>query len=423
MKFGITSLCLVFFACLSALAQDAKVIAEISFSGCKANKEFYLRRFIRSQEQRPFQKARAESDVQRLKNLYSVSQARYQLEISGKDSVRLIFYIEEAWTLFPVLSIGGVEGNVWFEVGVNEINFLGRGMNLLAVYRHIDRRSNYQLYFRQPYLFGTLWGVAAGIHRYASIEPLYFPEGGVRYNYTNLSLELGGSYEFSPGHTAELGSVYFIEEYEKHAEQELLDPPGPSGLRLPKLLGKFIHRYDKVNHHYFYQDGFANVTFLETVYNLGDGTFFSQFLNDTHFFKRLGKRGNLALRIRLGLSDNISTPFAPFVLDSRVNIRGAGNRIDRGTGTIVINLEYRHTLWESRQFAVQGVVFSDAGAWRNPGGAWNDFVNPDYFRHFVGPGLRFIYKKAHNAIVRLDYGIDLYRAAERGFVVGFGQYF
>ena len=50
-----------------------------------------------------------------------------------------------------------------------------------------------------------------------------------------------------------------------------------------------------------------------------------------------------------------------------------------------------------------------------------DGIIPD--PHFIGGGLRFIYKNAHNAIIRLDYGIDLYNFNERGFVVGLGQYF
>ncbi len=146
-------------------------------------------------------------------------------------------------------------------------------------------------------------------------------------------------------------------------------------------------------------------------------------INDLHYYRRVGRRGNLAMRLRMGLSTNLNTPFAPFVLDSRFNIRGAGNRIDRGTGTLVLNVEYRYTIWQNDLFATQGVIFSDAGAWRNAGGRFDDFVNPDYIRHFVGPGFRVIYKKAFNAVFRVDYGFDLYQVGEQGLVIGFGQYF
>jgi outer membrane protein assembly factor BamA len=399
------------------------VLSDIRFEGDQHHQTDYLLRFLQSEAGEPFSPVLAQADAQRLRNLFSIADARYRLDTLADRQAILVFELEEAWTLFPLLSLGGVEGNVWFEIGANEINFLGRGMNLAAAYRNIDGRNNYQLFFRQPYLFGSRWGLSGGIHRYASTEPLFFPEGGVWYDYTNLSFELGTSYEFSLGHTLELGGVYFIENYAKTPEQELADPPGPDGLRLPKVLGKALHRYDRLNYHFFYLQGLLNVTMLESVRNLDDGSWFHLFLNDLHYFHRIGKRGNLALRLRTGLSTNVIFPFAPFVLDSRINIRGAGNRIDRGTGTLVLNVEYRHTLWDSRLFALQGVVFSDAGAWRTAGGTLDDFVNPDYIRHFVGPGVRFIYKKAHNAIIRLDYGFDLYQAGERGIVLGFGQYF
>ena len=53
--------------------------------------------------------------------------------------------------------------------------------------------------------------------------------------------------------------------------------------------------------------------------------------NDFSYFARVGERGNWANRLRLGLSSNMDTPFAPFAVDNNLNIRGVGNTIDRGT--------------------------------------------------------------------------------------------
>lgn len=404
-------------------SQQDMLVARVSIEGIQRHDSIYLQRFLLTRPGEPFSRVMAGQDAQRLRNVFSVADAGYRLDTFPGQQVAVTFWVEEAWTLFPILSINGIRNNVWYEIGASEINFLGRGMQLTAAYRNIDGRSNYQVFFRQPYAGGSSWGYLLGVHRYASTEPLYFAEGTVFYDYTNWSFDAGISYEFTPGHHLEGSGVYFVEDYQKTAEQVLDNPPGPAGLRILKGLVKLIHRYDRVNHRYFYRAGFSNTTLLETVYNSDDGSWFNLVLNDTHYFRRLGRAGNLALRLRLGLSTNVNSPFAPFVLDSRINIRGAGNRIDRGTGTLVLNLEYRHTLWEGNLLAVQGVAFSDLGAWRTAGGVFADFVNPDYIRHFVGPGMRFIYKKAHDAVFRLDYGFDLHQAGERGLVVGFGQYF
>jgi hypothetical protein len=142
-------------------------------------------------------------------------------------------------------------------------------------------------------------------------------------------------------------------------------------------------------------------------------------------YRLVGQRGNLALRLRAGVSTNVNSPFAPFVLDSQVNIRGSGNRIDRGTAQLILNLEYRHTAWHDRRdrFAIQLVGFSDLGTWRNPGGEFDDLWNEQNLRHFLGGGLRLISLQAFNALIRIDYGVDVFNPNERGVVVGFGQYF
>jgi len=424
MKYNV---CFLLMLCTCSLVwgqvQSYWQVVDLRFEGIQNHKEDYLQQFLSSRLGAPFSGKEARVDAQRLKNLFSISDASYRLDTVAVNQLALVFEVKEAWTLFPLISIGGVEGNVWWEIGASEINFLGRGMNVSASYRNIDNRSNFEIFFRQPYLMGSRWGLSAGLHRYASVEPLYFDEGPVRYDYTNQSASLGISREFSVGHTLELGGVYFIESYAKNPEQELLDSPGPEQARLPKALAKLTHRFDRINYHYFYLDGILNVTLLESVYNFEYGSYFNLFINDFHYFHRIGKKGNLAFRWRTGLSTNVNSPFAPFVLDSRINIRGSGNRIDRGTASLILNFEYRYSLWESENLAIQGVLFSDIGTWRTAGGEVSDLIDATVLRQFAGPGIRIIYPKAHNAMLRLDYGFDLYQRGERGLVFGFGQYF
>jgi len=144
--------------------------------------------------------------------------------------------------------------------------------------------------------------------------------------------------------------------------------------------------------------------------------------NDFAYYHRIGKRGNLANRLRLGLASNLDTPFAPFSVDNNLNVRGVGNTIDRGTGVIILNSEYRHTLIDKDWFILQSNVFVDAGSWRNPGGDFSDFSQDQNIRVFPGVGFRFIHKKIFNAIFRIDYGVGVTERAN-GIVFGIGQYF
>ena len=106
-----------------------------------------------------------------------------------------------------------------------------------------------------------------------------------------------------------------------------------------------------------------------------------------------------------------------------MNIRGVGNTIDRGTGAIVLNTEYRQTLLEKDWFVLQSNVFVDAGSWRNPGGKLGDFSKADNIRIHPGVGLRLMHKRIYNAIFRIDYGYGITKNDARGFVFGIGQYF
>ena len=140
-------------------------------------------------------------------------------------------------------------------------------------------------------------------------------------------------------------------------------------------------------------------------------------------FLRLGKKGNLAIRTRFGISTNNNSPFAPFVVDSRVNLRGSGNRIERGTAQAILNIEYRHTFLNLSNWAIQGVIFTDLGNWRTPGGQLDELVSKDELRQFVGGGFRVLYKRIYDAVWRVDYGVDVFNKNQRGFVLGIGQYF
>lgn len=394
----------------------------IQFEGLKKNKVDYLNRFLKINKGNTFEKHQIHTDEQQLKNLPGIANVTCQLDTTD-NLVDVLFKVEEAWTIFPIVNFGRITGNFWYKLGFTDVNWLGRGMQLSGYYQNIDYRHNGNLFFRIPYINGSRWGSSISLTKYASVEPLYFEPGAVIYNYDNTSTALSAIYEIDFGHNIEIGGSYFVEKYEKTEEQPLINSPGPNGLTLPKILAKARHHINRINYHYFYEWGFDNQANFETVYNIDDENYFFLFLNDTRFFKRIGKRGNLAMRFRIGFSTNRETPFAPFVVSSHVNIRGVGNRINRGTGSLVLNAEYRQTILDRKDVAAQIVAFSDAGTWRKPGGDLSDFVDKEIFKHFVGGGIRLIYKKAYGAILRVDYGIDIFDAKSHGMVLGLGQYF
>jgi len=398
------------------------VVKKIDFQGNEKTKTTYLQSIIKCKVGEVFEVGVLEEDVQRLKNIAGIGNASGRADTVGQ-AIRLVFTVEEVKTLLPIIAFGGIKNNVWFQIGVTDINWQGKGQFLSAHYQNNDRRHSGQFNYVVPYFKSTQWGFRTTLSHWESREPLFFPEGTVNYDYNNTSAAFQAIRHFGIHNQLEFGGSFFVENYAQSEFQFLENPPGPTQFRQPKWLGKIEYSQNYINYHSFYLDGFRWLFRWQSVYNTIDENWFNFVFFQAFYFRQIQEKGNWAARFNIGISTNNDSPFAPFVVDSHVNIRGVGNRIERGTAQAVLNIEYRQTLFQTNRFAGQLVVFSDIGTWRNPGGSFEQLIDKEQFRHFVGGGARFIYKKIYGAVLRVDYGFDLYDRYQRGLVLGLGQYF
>ena len=397
-------------------------VESIEFEGLKKTQISFLKNFLNIREQDELSLSDIDFDLQELKNIAGIGQVSYQID-TVDNKLNLIYNINEVRTLLPILNFGGIKDNVWFQLGFTDNNWKGKGQLLTASYQNNDGLHSGQIFFRNPRVNGGSWGYTASLSSWRSLEPLYFDEGGVDYIYNNNSFGLTAIRNFGTHHSLEFGGNYFIEKYAKSLSQILESPPGPDALTQPKVLSKIEYRSNHIDYDYFYRNGHIwNLTY-QNVYNTDDQSLFNSIQFQGIKYLRPTEKINLAFRLKLGTSTNNDTPFAPFVVDSHVNLRGVGNRIDRGTAQVILNIEYRHTLFHSSHWSGQIVAFSDIGTWRNPGGSYEDLIDPDMIREFVGGGIRIIYQKVYGAVLRIDYGVDVYNPSQRGLVIGLGQYF
>lgn len=361
-----------------------------------------------------------EQDILRLKRLPSVSHVYYQVFPSEDNQYNVFYNIEENLTLIPSANVFTTNDDEFaYRLGLNEFNLFGRNIALGGFYQK-DIYDSYAINFRAPYLFSNKLGLAVNFQDLTTLEPVFFENETASYKYNNESLEVLGLYEINFKNRFELGLNYFIEDYRFRGDN-INDRPE---LNVHKWLVKGIYEYNKLDYSYQFVSGFRSQFNFQYVTSTNDilPDFFIGW-NDFFLFKRVGKKGNWANRLRFGLSTNDDTPFAPFSVDNNLNIRGVGNVIDRGTGVIVLNTEYRYTVYEKGWFVLQSNAFIDAGSWRNPGGKFGDFGESQNIRVYPGVGLRFIHKKIFNAIFRIDYGHGITDDSTQGLVFGIGQYF
>ena len=398
---------------------SAQEIVSIHYEGLKKTKPTYIDQFQLLKEGDRLDSAKVQQTRQQLVNLEMFSDVQYRIEES-QSGVALIYSFQELYTLLPIFSFGGISENFWIQVGASEANLGGRGNKLTTYYQYYDR-SSFATHLTFDRIKQSNWGLNFNLIKWSTLEPLFFADQTVEYEYDNYTLGADVIRHFSFTDRVELGGAFFTEDYRKFTNGNFEGAPEKVSKR--KLLGKATLVWNRVNYFFFYQDGWHNQLNIQTVQSLDDDPAFYIVFNDFKYFWRSGQKGNFATRLRLGLSTNEVSPFAPFVLDSYLNIRGVGNRVDRGTGAIILNAEYRHSFMDKEKLAIQGVLFTDSGSWRNPGGDFSDFSQSENLVLFAGGGFRFIHKKIYNAILRVDYGFNLQEPSINGFVLGIGQYF
>lgn len=416
--------CILFFAFSSVFSQHG-LIADVKIQGVKNLKASFVQKLVELKPGMALDSVLMEKDMTRLKRLPSVSHAYYQV-FPAADAQHNVFYnIEENFTLIPFLNLyTSTNDDLAFRVGLQEFNLLGRNITLGGFYQY-DIFNSYGLLFRAPYLFSNKLGLAIDYKDLTTQEPVFLDTNlgqDALYRYNNKGWEVLGLYELNFKNRLELGFSLFTEDYSYLSGAT--DPNVPQALRVDKHLLKFIYNYDNIRYDYHYLEGFRSV--LNFQYVGSNDSQLPEFLigfNDFSYFRKIGSKGNWATRLRLGFASNLNTPFAPFTVDNNLNIRGVGNTIDRGTGAIVFNTEYRHTLIDKDWFVMQGNVFLDGGSWRNPGGPLSDFGEEQNIRIFPGLGVRFMHKRIFNAIFRIDYGYGVTKGDSRGLVFGIGQYF
>lgn len=416
---------LLFIKLTADVFSQEKQIVAIKIEGAKKTDVLFLKSILSTKEGQQLDSITLKKDIVLLKRLPAISNSHYQVFTADKKGYNVSIHIDENYTLLPNINLWTTTNNQFsYKLGLYDYNFLGKNITFGGFYQN-NGFDSYAINFRAPNLFSKKWGMALNHQNWKSEEPLYFGEQSANYLYNNISFEALGLYQINLKNEVNFGVNLFKEKYQYLSG--ITDPSIPQQLNLNKMLFKMVYAYNSLDYFYQYVSGFKSVLYAQFVFTENDfQNDFYIFWNDFFYYKRIGKKGNWANRLRFGLSSNENTPFAPFALDNNVNLRGVGILVDRGTGSFVLNSEYRHTIYDKNWLAIQTNIFTDLGAWRTPGGRLNDFFKKEIIRIYSGVGLRFISKKIYNATFRLDYGFSVLNhsgQSKGGLVFGIGQYF
>jgi len=389
----------------------------------KKSKLSYIKKLIFYTPNQPLDTIKVNENLIRIIREPAVSHAYYTIDTIPDNQLKLNYHIEENKTLIPAVDVWStLDGAVAYHIGVNDHNFLGKGYKAGFFYRR-NNKNGFGLLFSNPNLINYFFGWEAIIQKRNTLEPIVRNGKTNFYDYNFWHLEIGVSYKPKIQKTYRVNLGYLDEDYllERGMKSSFI----PENFQTKKLLLKSTLDFNQLKRYYYFEDGFRS-RFSNTWVlgrNFGGERLFFTIENETTFFKRLGSRGNWATRLQLGFSRNIRTPFPAFIIDNNLNIRGIGNKVQRGSALANLNTEYRYTMYEQRWLTIQENAFIDIAAIRPAGDKLQTSFNPVNFKPFGGIGIRVIHKYIHNAILRIDYGFSLGTPKQRGFVFGIGQFF
>lgn len=416
----------IFTVFVSTLYAQDNIISKINIEGNKRTRTSFIKKIAFVKTGSFLDSTKISSDIRRLKLLPSVANANYEIKQTIEGDYILTYIIEENFAIIPGLNIStDNNGDFAYRTSIFDFNLLGRNQIIGGFYSR-NVFNSFGAYWEAPNLFTRKWGMGINYQSLVSQEPVFF-EGNndVNYKFDNSAFEIKLQYEPNFHNRLELGINISNEDYSFIEGDLPAEISGELDAQKVTLVGEYEH--NNINIYYQYKEGYRSIlTYRFLLGSNGEKDLLTNAFigsNDFEYFKRLGEKGNWASRFRLAYASNNKTPFAPFALDNQLNIRGVGNTIDKGTASIVLNTEYRHTLYEKGWFALQSNTFIDVGSWRNPEGTLTELFDGSTVKFYPGLGLRFIHKRIFNAVFRLDYGYGIGKDATRGIVFGIGQYF
>jgi outer membrane protein insertion porin family len=404
----------IIYCSLSSFSQTEHRIDSMRIEGNSKTRSEYLEHFIKSKKGDLSDNTVISDDIRRLGNLAGVMHATAHLEFSD-TLLLLVFTIDERYTLLPVGDFGITEDNFRIGAGIMESNLAGRGIYLYGYYQY-NTNNTVHLIFRNPYLRSSRWGMEVQLKNLPASES---PQPYSRLQSRYFDLSIAARYEFRYENEILIGTSYRYQS----AKTSYTDAPAE---RLPDYEERnaqtaFLKwEIRKLRFSYFYIEGWRNDLHMGMVFPYPDPEHpIAICFNEFRFYKRVARKGNVAMRLMAGISGENKTVFYPFIADSYYNFRGIGYRTDRGNRIGLMNLEFRQTLYDKKLAGLQAVIFNDSGILHNSG----ETATSQSFRCFTGLGLRFIYKKAYTAVLSIDYGTNLLSPWEGGWVAGWGQYF
>jgi len=390
---------------------DSVSVDTIRIEGLIHTKQETILRLLPRPLPAEYTRAELEEFERRVRNLSLFDQVQVT-----RDGRSVALTVQEKITLAPILNFtsGSSMKDLNATIGLVEYNLFGAGTQLGGQFNYSQRGPNVDLWLSQHAFEPDRW--AKEIKGSYHVNGIRFADSASTWtrNRIGSEIELRGPYSYG----SPLRYEVVLEVYREHIEDLKNARPQSNGYYvgvIPELT------WDKYHWHDLVPSGYRIALELRPGFLFGAN-------QQRHEAKLrylqglpLGPTTVFMINSVVEAVNNSGNPNHSLLLGSIVGIRGLSDNLYRNRAQSYTNLEFRHAISVAPRWSVQGVLFSDFGAFqsfREDGTlqSWRGAVN-------VGTGIRVIPTFLSNTLLRVDVG-HLFSPNQNTLVqIGITQYF
>lgn len=334
----------------------------------------------------------------------------------ARDGPMLFVDAQEKITLAPILNFtsGSSVKDLNATVGVVEYNLFGTGTQLGGQFNYSQRGPNVDLWLSQHAFEPDRW--AKEIKGSYNVNGIRFADSTSTWtrNRIGTELELKGPYDYR----TPLRYEVVLKVYRELVQDMKGDRRPPDGYYvglIPELTWDQYHWHDLV------PSGYRIALELRPGFLFGAN-------QQRHEAKvrylhgiPLGSTTVLMVNTVAEAVNNSGNPNHSVLIGSITGVRGLSDNLYRNRAQAYTNLEFRHAVAVASRWAVQGVLFSDFGAFQS-------FAEDGSLRHWqgalnVGTGIRIIPTFLSNTLLRMDVAQLFSSHPNTLLQIGITQYF
>lgn len=391
---------------------DTIAINTLEISGVLNTKEDTIRRLLPRPIPSPFTRAEVEEFERRIRNLSLFDRVKVTT-YAGTMAVD----VQEKFTLSPILSFtsGTSAKDLNATAGLVEYNLGGTGTQIGGQFNYSQRGPNVDVWISEHAYRPDRW--AKEVKGSYSSNGIRFADSTATWTRNRIGgeFELKGPFSYGSPLRFEVVAKIYRELVQDQARTGTRPPDGYYVGLIPEVTWDRYHWHDLV------PSGYRIALELRPGY----------------FFGADQPRHEVRLRYLQGIPvtpmtvlmvnavgeavNNSHNPNHSVLLGSIAGVRGLSDNLYRNRAQTYMNLELRHAIQVAPRWALQGVLFSDFGAFQplteeGQEKPWIGTVN-------VGAGIRVVPTFLANTLLRVDFAQLLSPSPNSLIQVGITQYF